>query len=84
MSEQLSRRDFFAFLASPLTRVAQSLHADEQRRRNLQMLKQVEASTCCARCHVPFVASAEETLCQMCRDTEAKNRDLMQSLYKHE
>jgi Zn finger protein HypA/HybF involved in hydrogenase expression len=82
MSDQLSRRDFFAFLASPLTRAAQRVSASEQRRRNLQALQQTEASTTCARCRVPFAAQADETLCPLCRDAEAKNRALIQSLYE--
>ncbi len=82
MSQVFSRRDFFAQLASPLTTLARHLAADEQRRRNLQALKQTEASTECARCHVPFAAQADETLCPLCRDVEAKNRALIQSLYE--
>ncbi len=80
MSEPLSRRDFFAFLASPLTRAAQRVTASEQRRRNLQALKQTEASTTCARCRVPFAAQDDETLCPLCRDAEAKQRELLRAL----
>jgi hypothetical protein len=80
MSDQLSRRDFFAFLASPLTRTVHHLRADEQRRQNLQILKQAEASTMCARCRVPFAAQADETLCPLCRDAEAKQRELLRAL----
>jgi len=80
MSDQLSRRDFFAFLASPLTRAAQRISASEQRRRNLQALKQTEASTTCARCRAPFAAQADETLCPLCRDAEAKQRELLRAL----
>ncbi len=80
MSEPLSRRDFFAFLASPLTRAAQRVSASEQRRRNLQALQHAEASIACARCRVPFAAQADETLCPLCRDAEAKQRELLRAL----
>lgn len=79
MSEPLSRRDFFACLARPLTRTAQILRADEQRRRNLQTLKR--ATSTCARCHAPFIAQGDESLCPFCRDAEAKTRALVQDLF---
>ncbi|MCX7838511.1 MAG: hypothetical protein N2559_03520 [Anaerolineae bacterium] len=82
MSEPLSRRDFFAFLANPLTRVAKSISADEQRRRNLAMLQRVAKQ--CARCDAPFVAQADEDLCARCRDADAPTRALRHDVFHNE
>ncbi len=82
MSQVFSRRDFFAYLISPLTTMARRAAANEQRTQNLQALKQTEIPHKCARCRVPFATQADETLCPLCRDAEAKNRALIQSLYE--
>ncbi|MBI5033794.1 MAG: hypothetical protein HZB51_25020 [Chloroflexi bacterium] len=82
MSQSLSRRDFFAQLASPLKTIAKRVAANEQRTRNLQALKQAEADHECAKCRLPFQANDDDERCPACRDVETKNRDLMQSLFK--
>jgi Zn finger protein HypA/HybF involved in hydrogenase expression len=81
MSNELSRRDFFAFLASPLTRVSKRVAASEQRAQALQSL-QPNAQANCARCYAPFNAESNETLCPDCRAADAKNNDLVRSLFK--
>ena len=82
MSNELSRRDFFAFLASPVTRAAKRVAASQQRARAVQSLSQAEAQARCARCYAPFNAEQSESLCPDCRAAEAKNRVLLRALFK--
>jgi hypothetical protein len=81
MSQTFSRRDLFALLVRPGATVAKHATASEQRTQNLNALKQAEGQQC-SRCRVPFQSNSDERLCPACRDAEAKNRDLMQSLFK--
>ncbi len=82
MSQTFSRRDLFALLARPLTNVAKQATANEQRTQNLQLLKQAEGECVCSHCRQLFQAEGDAVLCPTCREAEAKQRDLMQSLFK--
>ena len=84
MSDKLSRRDFFTLLANPVTRAAKRVTAREQRTRNLQAFKQDDTLATCLRCAAPYPAAPNESLCPDCRAAEAKNRALIQSLFKHQ
>ena len=82
MSTELSRREFFAFLARPVTRAAKRVAASEQRARAVQSLSPTDAQARCVRCYAPFNAEPGESLCPDCRAAEAKNRVLLRAFFK--
>lgn len=82
MSDKLSRRDFFAFLARPATQAARRVAAQEQRARAVRSVPQDEADARCAQCYAVYPAESGETLCPDCRVAQAKNQALLADLFK--
>lgn len=82
MNNKYSRREFFAFLTSPVTRTAIRVAATEQRARAVLLLTQADAKATCVRCCAPYHTDEGEALCPDCRAAEAKNQELMLALFK--
>jgi hypothetical protein len=81
---RLSRREFFQFVTQPIRRSIQRVEASEKRAQAIAALTRADscAQEKCARCYARFRSEAGEIICPACRDAEAKNHDLMQSLFK--
>ena len=82
MSQELSRRELFALLTSPLARARRRAAASEQRLRNVDALRENarEGTRECARCYAPFAPEGDELLCPACAELGAKERALLAGL----
>ena len=77
---ELSRRQFFSYLAQKTAESAQSVLISAVRTtRALELHPRGNAK--CVRCFAPFAPVADESLCVTCREIEAKQQSLIADIF---